>query len=203
MFGQYGPSEAIKNAWALLLTKLLFPGARLIRRPFYLRGGRKRFRYGKGFTCGYSCRFELAGEGTPLVMGVNCKVNDRVHISAHESVVIGNNVLMGSNILITDNSHGSYREGSEGPEVAPDDRKITTMPVRIGNNVWIGEFVSILPGVTVGDGSVIGSNSVVTKDIEPGTVVAGCPAKPLKRWDMAAKAWIEVRKGNSTGEASS
>lgn len=189
LFGQYTLSEALKNAYALALTKIQFPGARLVRRPLYLRGGKRLLRYGKGLTTGYSCRIEMSGESPVLVIGENCKMNDRVHISAHESVVIGDNVLMGSNILITDNGHGSYGEGSEGPDVAPDDREIVTSPVRIGDNVWIGEFVSILPGVTVGDGAVIGSHSVVTRDVEPGTVVAGNPAKPLKRWDASSGAW--------------
>lgn len=193
LFGQYGLGEALKNLYALALTKVQFPGARLVRRPLYLRGGRRLLRYGKGLTTGYSCRIEMSGESPVLVIGDNCKMNDRVHISAHESVVIGDNVLMGSNILITDNSHGSYGEDCEGPEVSPDDREIVTSPVRIGDNVWIGEFVSILPGVTVGEGAVIGSNSVVTHDVGPNTVVAGNPARPLKRWEAGRGAWVDVR----------
>lgn len=180
MFGQYGPSETFKNVWALLLTKIIFPGARLVRRPFYLRGGRKRFVYGDGFTCGYSCRFDLAGNGTPLVFGKNCKINDRVHISAHESVVIGDNVLMASNIFISDNSHGSYGANPSLPDMAPDDREVVTKPVRIGNNVWIGEGAAVMPGVTVGNGVIIGTNAVVTHDVPDNTIVAGIPAKPIK-----------------------
>ena len=139
MFGQYGPSEAFKNAWALLLTKIIFPGARLVRRPFYLRGGRRRFVYGEGFTCGYSCRFDLAGEGAPLVIGKNCKINDRVHISAHESVVIGDNVLMASNIFISDNVWIG-----EGAAVMPG--------VTVGSGVIIGTNAVVthdVPGNTI------------------------------------------------------
>ena len=195
MFGQYGPSEAFKNAWALLLTKIIFPGARLGRRPFYLRGGRRRFVYGEGFTCGYSCRFDLAGEGAPLVIGKNCKINDRVHISAHESVVIGDNVLMASNIFISDNSHGSYGAASSLPDVAPDDREIVTKPVRIGDNVWIGEGAAVMPGVTVGSGVIIGTNAVVTHNVPGNTIVAGVPAKPIKQFVAGgvASLWQTVR----------
>lgn len=182
MIGQYGPSEAFKNAWALLLTKIIFPRARLIRRPFYLRGGKKRFAYGEGFTCGYSCRFDLAGSGRSLVIGRNCKINDRVHISAHESVIIGDNVLMASNIFISDNSHGSYGVDPSRPCIAPDDREIVTKPVCIGDNVWIGEGAAVMPGVTVGSGVIIGANAVVTHDVPDNTIVVGAPARPIKQF---------------------
>lgn len=195
MFGQYGPSETFKNVWALFLTKVLFPGARLVRRPFYLRGGKRRFVYGEGFTCGYSCRFDLAGDGTPLIVGKNCKINDRVHISAHESVVIGDNVLMASNIFISDNSHGSYGDDPSLPDIAPDDRKIVTRPVRIGDNVWIGEGAAVMPGVTIGNGAIIGTNAVVTRDVPDNVIVAGVPAKPIKRFVRGgvASQWKTVK----------
>jgi acetyltransferase-like isoleucine patch superfamily enzyme len=107
MYGQYGFSETVRNIWALAMTKVWFPGARLVRRPFYLRGGRKSFKYGPGLTLGYSCRFETGPEGC-IRIGKNCKINDRVHISSHDSVSIGDDVLMASNIFISDNSHGEY-----------------------------------------------------------------------------------------------
>lgn len=57
-------------------------------------------------------------------------------------------------------------------------------PVSIGNDVWIGHGVTIMPGVTIGDGAAIGSGAVVTKDVEPFTIVVGVPGKPLrKRFD--------------------
>lgn len=163
-----------------------------MRRPFYLRGGRKRFSFGPGFTCGYSCRFDLSGDGTPLRFGRNCKINDRVHISAYESVVIGNNVLMASNIFISDNNHGSYGADPSSPVEAPDDRPIVTNPVKIGDNVWIGEGACILSGVSIGDGSVVASNAVVTHDVQPNTIVAGIPACPIKEWDSRISQWVEA-----------
>ncbi|MDI6644110.1 MAG: acyltransferase [Methanobacteriaceae archaeon] len=56
-----------------------------------------------------------------------------------------------------------------------------TAPVKIGSDVWIGARVIIMPGVTIGDGSIIGANSVVTKDIDPYTIVGGVPAKFIKK----------------------
>ena len=54
-------------------------------------------------------------------------------------------------------------------------------PVRIGSDVWIGGGAILLPGITVGDGGVIGAGSVVTRDVPPGATVAGCPARPFSR----------------------
>lgn len=193
LFGQYGLTEVIKNAFALLLTKIQYPGARLIRRPLYLRGGKHLMQYGPGFTTGYSCRIEMKGEDTVLFIGRNCKINDRVHISAHERIEIGNNVLMGSNILITDNCHGSYSGLSQdNPATVPDMRKVTTKPVKICDNVWIGEFVSILPGVTIGPGAIVGSGSVVTRSVSAETMVAGNPARAIKRWDAEKSRWVRI-----------
>ena len=161
MSGQYGISETFGNAWALLMTKAWFPEARLVRRPFYLRGNLKHFEYGPGLTIDYSCRFENGPKGH-IKLGSNCKIYDRVHISSYESVTIGDDVLVASNFFISDNSHGSYKDNSSGPALAPNDRPIAMAPVTIGDRGWIGEVACILPGVTLGSGGVVGSNAVVT-----------------------------------------
>lgn len=64
--------------------------------------------------------------------------------------------------------------------------------VHIGNNVWIGEFVSILPGVTIGDGSIIGSTSVVSKDIPAFSIAVGSPAKVIKTYDKDTNKWVNI-----------
>lgn len=175
----------------VVYTKCLFSKARLIRRPFYLRG-RRHFEWGLNLTLGRECRFDLAGTGKTLVFGENCKLNDRVHIVAHESVLIGDNVLMASNIFISDTSHGSISDASSSPDIPPDARELVTIPVVIGSNVWIGEGVCILPGVNIGSGSIIGANAVVTRDVPKGSIVAGCPAKVIKKWDNAICRWVKV-----------
>ena len=181
MSSQYGVGEFLGNCIYLAYTKLRLPGARLVRLPFYLRGGKARLRYGRGLTVGYGCRLDLAGEGIVLEIGDNCKMNDRVHIVAHESVRIGDNVLMASNIFITDTSHGSFTEGASAPDVAPDDRPLVTRPTTIGDNVWIGGNVVICPGVTIGANSVIGAGSVVTKDVPQWCVAAGNPCRVIRK----------------------
>ena len=59
-------------------------------------------------------------------------------------------------------------------------------PIRIGNDVWIGANATVLPGVTIGDGAVVAAGAVVTRDVEPLTVVGGVPARPLKRIEPEA-----------------
>lgn len=145
--------------------------------------------YGRGLTLGYGCRFDLGGEGVSLKFGNNCKLNDRVHIVAHEAVSIGDNVLMASNIFISDTSHGSFVENPSRPYEAPDERILVTKPVEIGDNVWIGEGVCIMPGVSIGSGCTIGANAVVTKSVPDNSVVAGVPARTVRSWSEATKTW--------------
>ncbi len=181
----YSPSEFLKNCWSLFCTKLFFRSARLVRRPVYIRG-RKRMTFGPGFTTGYRCRFEMFGSGMLLTFGKNCKLGDNVHIAASEKVSVGDNLLSASHVFISDTNHG---DGSDDPTTPPDDRPLTTSPVSIGNNVWIGEGVAVLPGSKIGDGCIIGAHSVVKGEIPAYTVAVGAPAKPVKRYNFDAKLW--------------
>lgn len=91
-------------------------------------------------------------------------------------ITIGDRVLFGPNVHVYTPTHPldpAERNGLEGPEM--------TKPVTIGNDVWVAGGVIILPGVTIGDGCTVGAGSVVTRDVEPYTVVAGNPAKVIKR----------------------
>lgn len=194
MRNQYTISEFIKTAYGLILTKLFYRRARLIRRPFYIRG-KSSFEYDEGLTIGHNCRFDLLGSGTKtLFIGKNCEIGDNVHIVAHERVKIGDHCLMASKIFISDTSHGLYSNESENsaPNIPPNDRPIYRKPVYIGDNVWIGENVCILLGVTIGNGCIIGANSVVNKNIPDNSIVAGTPAKIIKSWDPELKRWIKV-----------
>lgn len=197
MKNQYSISETISTAYALILTKLFYKGARLIRRPFYCRG-KSRLQFGEGFTTGHHCRFDLLGEDDDnlkkLIIGKNCKLGDNVHIVANEKVIIGDNCLMASKIFISDTSHGDYsnNSSSSSPDIPPDERSLYSELVKIGNNVWIGENVCILLGVRIGNGCIIGANSVVNRDIPHNCIVAGVPAKVVKRWDKKSLIWRKV-----------
>lgn len=91
-------------------------------------------------------------------------------------VKIGDRVLFGPNVHLYCPYHPldpAKRNGLEGPE--------QTKPITIGNDVWLAGGVIVLPGVTIGDGCTVGAGSVVTKDVEPYTVVAGNPARVIKK----------------------
>lgn len=189
---KYTFSEWLSTAGALLITKLFYRPARLIRRPVYMRN-KKCISIGKGLTTGHFCRFDLSGDKKTLFIGENCEIGDNVHIVAHESVKIGNNVLIASKVFISDTSHGSYKgEVQDAPNTPPNERGLKSYSVEICNNVWIGENVVILAGSTIGEGCVIGANSVVSKSIPSNSIVAGSPAKIIKQYNCDKKQWERV-----------
>ena len=115
-----------------------------------------------------------------LSIGSNCSFGAYNHITCANKITIGDSLLTGKWVTITDNSHGETDKDTLG--MRPQKRPITSKgPVVIGNNVWIGDKATILPGVTIGDGAVIAANAVVTKDVPAYSVVGGNPAKVIKQ----------------------
>lgn len=114
-----------------------------------------------------------------ITIGDNVNIETDCHISAINSVIIGNNVLIASFVYISDHSHGNVNDDWEGR--APLEQSLYSKgPVIIEDNVWLGEKVTVLPGVHIGRGAIIGANSVVTKDIPAYAVAVGSPAKVIK-----------------------
>lgn len=110
-----------------------------------------------------------------IAIGDNCQIGPYNHITASNSIAIGNNVLTGPNVLITDNAHGACTV--EMADIPPLERPLVSKgAVVVGNNVWIGANACILPGVTIGNGSIIAANCVVTKDVPPYSMAMGVPA---------------------------
>lgn len=193
---RYGVLGIMRLAKNWLLTRILFPRARLIRFPIYVRG-RSSMELGQGLTTGVNVRLDaFAPRGSPPVLriGRHVQINDSVHIGAIEQVLIGDHTLIASRVFISDHNHGSYQVPDEtsAPDVPPADRPLSSRPVRIGRNVWLGEQVCILPGVTVGDGAIVGANAVVTHDIPPRSIAAGNPARVLRIYDESTKAWRRI-----------
>lgn len=155
-------------------------------KPFLLLKGSQNIVIGDNVNIGYKCVFEtynkyLDQEFTPIVqIGNNSNIGDDSHITCINKIYIGNNVLMGRKVFITDNAHGASKK--ELINIHANKRPLYSKgPVIIEDNVWIGEMVCIMPGVTIGYGSIIGANAVVTKDVPPFCVVGGNPARIIKQ----------------------
>jgi lipopolysaccharide O-acetyltransferase len=120
--------------------------------------------------------------------------SEGVHITSIENITIGNNVLMGSRIYISDHNHGSYKGSKQSyPDEAPAQRILGGGgPVSIGDNVWIGDNTVIVGPASIGNGAVIGANSVVRGVVPPNSLVAGAPAKVLKVFNHHTGSWETV-----------
>ena len=115
--------------------------------PFYTDCG-KNITIGKGVFINSGCRFQDQG-----------------------GIIIGDDVLIGHNVVLATLNHG----------YEPDQRKdIYPAPITIGKNVWIGANATVLPGVAIGDNAIIAAGAVVTKNVPENTVVGGVPAKVIK-----------------------
>ena len=174
----------------LILTKLTFPKARLIRMPFFIRREGKII-IGNGFTANAGLILDTYGKDSQIILDENVQANYRLHIGACSSVTIGSGTLFGSDCLVMDHSHGSYGPDiHSSPETPPQKRDLFSKPISIGKNCWFGDRVAILPGVTIGDGVVVGVGSVVTTNLPSNVVAVGSPARIVKRYDIETKSWL-------------
>jgi acetyltransferase-like isoleucine patch superfamily enzyme len=114
----------------------------------------------------------LAYEGAILEIGDRTFLNYGTSISAHQHVRIGARCLIGTYTNILDNNYHHVEDHRQFPR---------SRPVRIGNDVWIGGHVIILPGVSIGDGATVGAGAVVRTDVPAGALVVGNPAQIVER----------------------
>lgn len=190
----YGFFGTISLAYEKVLTYFIFKQAKIIRQPFDCRG-KQNISIGKGFSTGRYCRFEAHGKNSEIniSIGSNCQVNDSVHIAAYKSVYIADNVLIASRVFITDLNHGGYGgDLHSDPLTICKDRPLVGTPVVIEENVWLGEGVVVLPGTTIGQGSIIGANAVVSKNIPAFSIAVGNPAKVVKAYNFEQKKWLSI-----------
>ena len=122
-------------------------------------------------------------EGYNTFIGKNFYANYGLTILDYDKVIIGDNVKFGPNVTLSTATHDlDYRiRNSDG------DGDITGAPIKIGNDVWLGASVTVLPGVTIGNHAVIGAGSVVNKDIPDDCVAVGVPARVIKKLDFSDK----------------
>ena len=149
-------------------------------------GGNKSIFIGNNTILGKDCILgtwkEYNGKTyTPsITIGDNCNIGEYNHITACGNIVLGDGVLTGRYVYISDNNHGDT--DYDTLKVRPVERDLSSKgDVVICNNVWIGDKVAILSGVTIGEGAIIASNAVVTKDVPAYSIVGGVPAKIIKQ----------------------
>ncbi len=116
-----------------------------------------------------------------ITIGNGCHIGAYAHLTAMSGITIGDNLLTGTNVIITDNAHGAT-DNFQILQMPPKDRPLLSKgKVTVGNNVWLANNVCVLPGVNIGNGVVVAANSCVTHDLPDYCVAAGCPAKIIKR----------------------
>lgn len=140
--------------------------------------GARHIRIGKRVSIWKGSRIEAVGGGNqPMIeIGDDTVIHMHFHCGAAQSVKIGKNVLIAGRVYITDHDH--VFDDPEKPARWADG--LVVKPVVIGDGAWLGEGCVILKGVTVGERAVVGANSVVTKDVPPGAIVGGIPAKVIR-----------------------
>jgi maltose O-acetyltransferase len=169
----------------LLVARMLaaplprYAGSRLRTRLLRLAG----FRIGHG-TVMWDMPI-ITGSGDlyhRLTIGELCRINIGCVFELGEQIMVGDYVGFGHQVMVLTTTH----------EIGPAYRRSMgrrKLPVTIGNGCWIGARVTILPGVTIGSGSIIAAGAVVNRDVPPNTLSAGVPAKVVKELDAEGGSW--------------
>ena len=175
---------------------------------------RKGIKFGKG---SFIREHSVVNGGKYMKIGYNTRIYPYSRIECFDNIsneklypklTIGNNVIMGRNtsILCTneinigdDSMFASYSfisDENHGIDLSVKKRyecqKLTSKPVNIGKNCWIGEKVIILPGVNVGNNSIIGAGSVVTRSIPDNCIAVGNPARVIKKYNFSNNKWEKI-----------
>lgn len=136
-------------------------------------------RIGRGTTIGGPINIHGAGRpASRVTIGTDCWINMSSVFDASRPITIGNRVAMGHQVMLLTSTH------DVGP---PSERAgaLRDAPIEIGDGVWLGARCTILPGVVVGAGAIVATGAVVTKSVEPNTIVAGVPARVVRTLDSA------------------
>ena len=109
-----------------------------------------------------------------IAIGARVYINRRTMLDAHMELTIGDDTMIGPGCYLTDHDH------TFGPGVAPGATPLVAEPTRIGKRCWLGANVTVLKGVSIGDGTVVGAGSIVTKSLPPGVLALGTPARVIR-----------------------
>jgi len=126
-----------------------------------------------------------------IELGERFSASERLHIACVNRVTFGYDCLLGSSVHITDHNHGCYKGITQShPDLAPIARPLVSGGiVEIGNRVWIADNCVVIGPARIGDGSIVGANSVVTGNVPAGVMVAGTPARIIKSFNLLSGQW--------------
>ncbi|MCX5657816.1 MAG: acyltransferase [Candidatus Omnitrophica bacterium] len=183
---------------SLIRSKFYYFGEKSIIKPILNSSNESFISIGRYVNIGSFCRITVSTKfggykvksdnKVRIKIGDNVDIGNNVFISANNYIEIENHVIMSSYVFITDHNHG----------FSDIDKSLHEQPltegghVRIGNNVFLGEKCSVLRNVVIGEKSVVAANAVVTKDVPAYSIVAGNPAKIIKKYDFKQKKWTKV-----------
>lgn len=178
---------------SLVYTRLVGRGFKKIGKRSIVRPrcdiiiGKKYIEVGERTTIGKHVQLTAWGEHKGVIFTPSIKIGNNTqfgsynHITAVNCIEIGNGVLTGKFVTITDNSHGIPGDVRDC-DLSPTMRKAYSKGgVVIEDNVWIGDKATILANVRIGRCSIVGANAVVTKDVPPYCIVGGNPAKIIRK----------------------
>ena len=131
----------------------------------------------------FGCWIKYGNQEFPnasITIGSHCCIGEHNHITACNKITIGDGLLTGRYVIISDNSHGGLSEDESA--IIPVKRDLKSKgEIVIGNNVWLGDKVAVLAGVHIGNNVIVAANAVVTKDIPDNCIVGGVPARTIKK----------------------
>lgn len=180
---QFNPVQTNQRPWKEKLVQRVWEIARVIlcyTTPFFMRkwrrgvteifaricgGGRNMHNYA---SLARNCRIDYPWN---VSIGALSSIGSGAWIYALDKITIGKNVCVGEDARLITGSH----------DVSSAHFGLVTKPIAIDDNVWIATGAIVLPGVTIGEGAVVAAGAVVTKDVEPWTVVGGNPARFIKK----------------------
>jgi acetyltransferase-like isoleucine patch superfamily enzyme len=148
---------------------------------------------GKNVIIFSNCRIELIEKYEEELFKPQLSIDDysqihqNCHITCAERISIGKNVVIVSNVTITDITHPH-----QDIDIPINKAKLKTLPVSIDDEVYVYNNVVILPGVSIGKHSIIGANSVVNESVPSYSIAVGNPAKVIKRYNFATSTWERV-----------
>ncbi|MGN0366684.1 MAG: acyltransferase [Suilimivivens sp.] len=156
-----------------------------VKKGFHVYGGNLVIDASQRVYFGPDTMLTCYGEVT---IGHGFSATEIFRLTALKRITIGNHVLIGSSVTIIDCNHGMDPLVEDGYS----KQEMVAHGITIEDGVWCGDHVIILPGVTIGQHSIIGAGSVVTKSIPPYCIAVGNPARVIKSWDFKDKSWKKI-----------